>query len=68
MFFGTIAATIANTQRAKSTDKVHQWYDFFPPFERVETHQTTEEQIQIVEMLNAAFGGVDLRDKKASSA
>lgn len=67
-YFGTIAATIANTQRSKSTDKVYQWYDFFEPFERIETHQTVEEQIQIVEMLNAAFGGIDKRGEKASSA
>lgn len=66
-YFGTIAATIANTQRSKRSDKVFQWRDFFPQYGTTK-HQTTEEQISIVEALNLAFGGRDLRGEKASSA
>lgn len=65
-YFGTIAATIANTQRTKNS-KVFQWRDFFPPYGETK-HQTTEEQISIIEMLNVAFGGQDLRRNKAMSA
>lgn len=67
-YFGTIAATIANTQRSKQSDKVFQWHDFFPVFGQTAKHQTTEEQISIVEMLNLAFNGIDLRGNKALSA
>jgi hypothetical protein len=62
MFFGTIAATIANTQLTKNS-KAKQWYDFFPPYGGVK-HQTVDEQIAVVEMLNSAFGGLDLRGNK----
>lgn len=66
-YFGTIAATVANTQRSKRSDKAFQWRDFFPAYGTTK-HQTTEEQISIVEALNLAFGGRDLRGEKASSA
>lgn len=65
-YFGTIAATIVNVQRAKGK-KALQWFDFFPPYGETK-HQTTEDQISIVEMLNEAFGGKDIRHEKASSA
>lgn len=62
-YFGTIAATIANTQRTKASSKVWTWKDFFPkPYEEAR-HQTVDEQIAIVEILNEAFGGVDLRER-----
>jgi hypothetical protein len=64
MYFGTIAATIANTQRTKHS-KVLQWRDFFPEYGG-KPRQSTEEQISIVEMLNEAFGGKDLRDMKTT--
>lgn len=64
-YFGTIAATVANTQRSKRSDKVFQWRDFFPAYGSSK-HQTTAEQISIVEMLNEAFGGVDLRENKTT--
>lgn len=67
VYFGTIAATIANTQRSKKSDKALQWYDFFPPYGQAK-HQTTEEQISIVEMFNEIFGGQDLRGEKTLSA
>jgi hypothetical protein len=66
MYFGTIAATIANTQRAKNS-KVLQWYDFFPEYGETR-RQTVAEQISIVEMLNTAFDGRDIRGEKAVSA
>lgn len=64
MYFGTIAATIANTQITKK-HAARQWYDFFKPY-GYSKHQSTEEQITIVEMLNAAFGGKDLRADKTT--
>ena len=68
VYFGTIAATIANSSpNRKRNSKVLQWFDFFPPY-GVSKHQTTDEQISIVEQLNMAFGGVDKRGEKASSA
>lgn len=63
-YFGTIAATIVNTQRAKGK-KALQWFDFFPRYGETK-HQTTAEQISIVELLNEAFGGVDLRQNKTT--
>ena len=67
MYFGTIAATIANTQITKK-NQARQWYDFFAPY-GYSKHQTTEEQISIVEILNEALGGKDLRaDKTTPSA
>lgn len=66
-YFGTVAATVANTQRSKRSDRVFQWRDFFPAYGTTK-HQTTAEQISIVELLNEAFGGVDKRGEKASSA
>ncbi len=66
VYFGTIAATIANTQRTKNS-KAAQWFDFFPPYGGVK-RQTVDEQIAVVELLNEAFGGIDKRGEKASSA
>jgi hypothetical protein len=63
-YFGTIAATIANVNATKQS-QTRQWYDFFPPY-AFSKHQTTEEQISIVEMLNEAFGGIDLRGNKTT--
>jgi len=64
---GTIAATIANTQRTKKHQKVWQWDDLIPqPEKRIREPQTMEQQLQIVEGLNAAFGGLDLRGNKNS--
>lgn len=63
-YFGTIAATIVNSQRTKNT-KAFQWYDFFPQYGETQ-RQTVAEQISIVEQLNAMFGGVDLRADKTS--
>lgn len=67
VYFGTVAAAITNTTRSKKNDKIFQWHDFFQPLDFEETHQTTEEQLAIVEMLNIAFGGNDLRANKNPS-
>lgn len=64
MYFGTVAATIANAHATKQS-QTRQWYDFFPPYE-FSKHQTTEEQIHIVELLNEAFGGIDVRGNKTT--
>lgn len=62
-YFGTLAATIANSARTKKSSRVWQWKDFFPPITEQKLPQTTEQQIAIVEQLNEAFGGKDLRKK-----
>lgn len=59
--FGMVAAAATNVHLKKGAKPV-QPSDFFPPFEkRHKTTQTWQEQLQIVEMLNIAFGGKDLR-------
>lgn len=60
--FGTVAATIANVNRPKKSSKPYGWKDFFPEFKQ-RTFQDQTEQLAIVEALNAAFGGKDLRKK-----
>lgn len=62
-YFGTIAATIVNVQRTKG--KALHWYDFFPRYNHT-PKQTVAEQISIVETLNEAFGGKDIRDMKTT--
>jgi len=62
-YFGAVTAAIYNTMRSKRSDRVWKPEDFFPGFYEKAT-QTTEEQIAIVEMLNYAFGGKDLRGNK----
>lgn len=57
---GVIAATIVNTFSKKSAQRVKP-ADFFPNYSP--RRQSTDEQIKMVEMLNAAFGGRDLRKK-----
>lgn len=64
VYAGTIAATVANTTRSKSSDKIFKWSDFFPTLDSAEQHQSIEDQIAIVELLNEAFGGKDLRGEK----
>lgn len=58
--FGVVAATIANVFKKKSTNRVKP-ADFFPDYKP--RRQDWQEQLQVVEMLNAAFGGRDLRKK-----
>jgi len=60
-----VAATVANTARdPKRRRRSFQASEFMPRFERLEKgRQTWEEQLQIVEMFNVAFGGEDLRDE-----
>jgi len=49
--------------RSKRSDKIWSPEDFFKGFYE-KPAQTTEEQIAIVELLNMAFGGRDLRENK----
>lgn len=63
---GTIAATIANANRdPEKQPEPFTPADFMPVYD-VESHepegQSVERQIAIVEMLNVAFGGRDLRN------
>jgi len=56
-----VAATVANTARdRKRRRRPFQAAEFMPHFER-KAQQSWEEQLQIVEMINVAFGGRDLR-------
>lgn len=65
---GIISAQIANAFRdSKKHSKPFTPADFMPDFDKVKKkkeRQTPEQQLQIVEMLNAAFGGADLRKEK----
>lgn len=62
--FGTVAAQVINVNLKKGK-KPLQSTDFFPPFaRRFKGQQSWQEQLQIVEMLNTAFGGKDLRKAK----
>lgn len=56
---GIIAATIANANRGKK-GKRSRPEDFMPQWGG-KRQQTPEEQLRIVEQLNAALGGRDLR-------
>jgi hypothetical protein len=60
-----VASTVANTARdPKKRRRPFAPADFVPDFDRPERrHQTWQEQLSIVTMLNTAFGGRDLRDK-----
>lgn len=43
---GTICATLRNVQRAKESDKVWQWSDFFNPLVAQPKKQTSLERLQ----------------------
>lgn len=60
-----VAATVANMARdPKRRSRPFQPSQFMPRFERQERgRQTWQEQLQIVEMFNIAFGGEDLREE-----
>lgn len=59
-----IASTVANTARdPKRRRRPFRPSEFMPRFERKKERQSWEEQLQIVEMFNVAFGGADLRGK-----
>jgi len=55
---GVIASVVANANKKKSARRVKP-LDFFPSWKR--RKQSWEEQLSIVEALNVAFGGKDLR-------
>lgn len=62
--FGRLMAVIANLQRKRGS-KALQAADFMPPYaKRSKRFQTWQEQLQVVEMLNQAFGGKDLRSTR----
>lgn len=69
---GILAATIANTQRdpAVRPDPFSP-LDFIPDYWaeiQEEHHQDWKEQLAIVEMINAAMGGKDLRNADSSNS
>lgn len=61
-----IASTIANANRdPKKRRKPFKPEDFLPKFDRSQREpQSWQEQLKIVELLNVAFGGRDLRQSK----
>lgn len=61
--FGQVAATIANSVRDPKK-KPSPWTaeDFFASLRQRLRSQSWQEQLKIVEALNEAFGGKDLRD------
>ena len=55
-----VATTIANSNRRKGK-RAFKPADFMPRFEKKEEAQSWEQQLAIVEALNSALGGKDLR-------
>lgn len=62
---GIIASTMAEIHRdPKKRQKPFEAAEFMPDFDRAgaaDDEQTPEQQLTIVEMINMAFGGKDLR-------
>ena len=66
---GVIAATVANTHRDveqtpepyKPADFIHEFWPLDDETGEEELRQSWQEQLALVEALNAAFGGKDLR-------
>lgn len=59
-----VASTVANVNRdPKKRRKAYSPEDFMPKFERKRKRSSWQAQLQMVEMLNAAFGGRDMRKK-----
>lgn len=61
---GVIAATLANVNAGKSS-KTYTYEDFLYT-KLTKRVQTVDEQLRIVEILNTAFGGDDLRTTSAA--
>lgn len=57
---GIIAATIANFSMSRKRGKVYKPKDFMP---RTRQRKTWKQMLRMVELLNAAFGGKDMRKK-----
>lgn len=57
-----VASTVANTARdAKKHPQPYEPSGFIPDYWNRQRQQSWEEQLRIVELLNVAFGGRDLR-------
>lgn len=65
---GIVASTVANVNRnAKQRSKPYSPKDFMPVYDKPpKKAQTMEEMLRVVEVMNAAFGGQDLRGRKES--
>lgn len=60
---GIIAATVANAARdPKKRRRPFRPEEFMPKFDR--RRQSWQEQLQLVEIINAALGGIDKREEK----
>ena len=66
--FGLVAATVVNVNRKKGRRAIKP-IDMYPSwdqeFEKRHKKQSWQDQLTIVEMLNAAVGGKDLRGQRA---
>lgn len=63
---GIVASTVANVNRnPKQRSKPYSPKDFMPVYDKPpKKQQTMEEMLRVVEMMNTAFGGQDLRGRK----
>lgn len=59
---GIIAATVANAAHGRKRRKTYKPKDFMPKFDR--RPKSWQQMLKMVEELNAAMGGVDLRKDK----
>lgn len=57
---GIVAAAVVNSQRAKGSRAISP-FDFIPKFDEIPDEPDPELLLHKVELLNAAFGGRDLR-------
>ena len=66
--FAIVSSTIANVNRKKGSRRFSP-EDFMPKFEKrtPRRRQGWREQLSMVEVLNTAFGGKDLREKDATT-
>lgn len=66
---GIIASVIANVNRdPKKRRRAFRPEDFIPKFDRKDERQPWQDQLKLVEMLNKALGGRDLRDKSGDDS
>lgn len=60
---GVLASLYANVKRDPKRSKAFQPQDFMPVYGGEERRQTVEEQVQLVHMLQEAFGGTITREE-----
>jgi len=63
-----VASTVANAFRDPKKRKPYKPDDFMPKFGREIEPQPWEQQLALVEVLNRAFGGKDLRPQRGNDS